>query len=134
MRTWVIEVEVVVAGERFIFSNWALYNEVNLKAMTETPNETAAPEAPAESTSKKRKGPQTKSKGHSYVPGKSCIQLGQKHNYVITKSKKSMRCTKCGSTRWLGGKKSKAKKGKKAQAEAQSESSESPGNGNGQTE
>jgi hypothetical protein len=83
--------------------------------MTETPNAPAS-EAPAEPTSKKSKGQKSKSKGHSYIPGKSCIQLGQKHNYVKTKSGASMRCTKCGSTRWLGGKK-KAKKGKKGAAE-----------------
>jgi len=104
-----------------------------LKVMTETPN-TQATEVPAEPTSKKTggRGQKTKSKGHSYVPGKSCIQLGQKHNYIITKSKKSMRCTKCGSTRWLGA----VKKSKKASRskKASDENGAANGNGDGQTE
>ena len=100
-----------------------------MKVMSETPN-TPTTEAPSEPTSKKSKGQKSKSKGHSYVPGKSCIQLGQKHNYVITKSKKSMRCTKCGSTRWLGAKKSKKSKSKKAS----NENGATSDNGNGQTE
>lgn len=98
-----------------------------MKVMTETPNTPSA--ETSEPTSKKTggRGQKTKSKGHSYIPGKSCIQLGLKHNYVITKSKKSMRCTRCGSTRWLGAKVKKGKKGKKG-APAEETSTENGNN------
>ena len=102
-----------------------------MKVMTETPN-TQATETSAEPQKTKGRGQKTKSKGHSYVPGKSCIQLGQKHNYVITKSKKSMRCTKCGSTRWLGAVK-KSKKASKSK-KTSNENGATNGNGDGQTE
>jgi hypothetical protein len=87
--------------------------------------ETAAEEAPTTP----RKGSKSSKKGHTYQKGKSCIQLGQKHNYKITPSGKSMRCTKCGSTRWIG-KPKKAKKGKKAAAESNGDNSQSESNGN----
>jgi len=74
-------------------------------------NETQSEEAP---TTGSKKGSKSSKKGHTYQKGKSCIQLGQKHNYKLTPSGKSMRCTKCGSTRWVG-KPKKAKKGKKNQ-------------------
>jgi hypothetical protein len=65
---------------------------------------------------KARKG--SSKKGHTYQKGKSCIQLGGKHNYKMTPSGKSMRCTKCGSTRWVGkAKKAKKGKGKKSAAD-----------------
>jgi len=68
-------------------------------------------------TTKKGRGSKKSSKGHTYQKGKSCIMLGQKHNYKLTPSGKSMRCTKCGSTRWVG-KAKKAKKGKSKKNES----------------
>jgi len=80
-------------------------------------NETQS--GPQESETSKKTGGRGKksSKGHTYQKGKSCIMLGQKHNYKLTPSGKSMRCTKCGSTRWVG-KAKKAKKGKSKKDES----------------
>lgn len=87
-----------------------------MSTQTQSPSEPEGPETPTKGRGSKKAA----SKGGTYQKGHSCIQLGQKHNYKPTPSGKSMRCTKCGSTRWLAGTK-KSKKGKKGRAKAESE-------------
>lgn len=70
-----------------------------MSADIETP---ASPEAPATVTTTASSGKQKTRRGKrgefpTYVPGKSCIQLGKKHDFV-TRPSGSKICRRCGSS------------------------------------
>ena len=86
----------------------------------------AVREAKARKTTKKNTSRTTKSGGVRYIPGQSCIQVGQKHDFVRRTAKGGRQydvCAKCGSSKMVREETDKTAKTQSRKTPAKPESS-----------